>query len=158
MTEVSMYNFQNQAANSRKRQEQVAAGVGGAAGVGATTRAVGKWAIKNEAGSNILASMYTNAGKAINTVNDGKEVTTGLYAAFKANMAKYSKSVETLLMNLKNKPFIAPIIKSPVTHKLASCAGGAMAFFVLATGLTKAYREGGVAIEDIKSGRFSKAA
>lgn len=157
MTELSVnkYPFSASVQDSRKKQEQAAAGVGGAAGVAATTKAAGKWAMKREEGASILADTYTKVGKAINKANDGKEVTDGLIAMFKKNMVKYSQSVEKLLMQLKNKPIIAPIIKSPVTHKLSACAGGAMAFFVLATGLSKAYRDGGTAIEDIKNGRFA---
>ncbi len=134
----------------QKRQEQVASGVGGAAGVGAATKFAGKRALKHEAKSEMLADMYAQVSRTMNSVNEGSQVSSGLWHAFKANMTKYTKSVETLLLKFKESKFIGPIIKSPVTAKFSALAGGALAFFVLVTGINKAARSGSLAVEDLK--------
>lgn len=134
----------------QKRQEQVASGVGGAAGVGAATKFAGKRALKHEAKSEMLTEMYAQVSRTMNSVNEGSQVSSGLWHAFKANMTKYTKSVETLLLKFKESKFIGPIIKSPVTAKFSALAGGALAFFVLVTGINKAARSGSLAVEDLK--------
>lgn len=134
----------------QKRQEQVASGVGGAAGVGAATKFAGKRALKHEAKSEMLTDMYAQVSRTMNSVNEGSQVSSGLWHAFKANMTKYTKSVETLLLKFKESKFIGPIIKSPVTAKFSTLAGGALAFFVLVTGINKAARSGSLAVEDLK--------
>ena len=55
-----------------------------------------------------------------------------------------------LAPRLKNSKFIGPIINSPVTKKLAGVAGGALAFFVLVTGVNKAVKTGAIAVDDFK--------
>lgn len=135
----------------QKRQEQVASGVGGAAGVGAATKFAGKRALKHEAKSEMLADMYAQVSRTMNSVNEGSQVSTGLWHAFKANMTKYTKSVETLLLKFKESKFIGPIVKSPITAKFSAFAGGALAFFVLVTGINKAARSGSLAVEDLKN-------
>lgn len=149
------YSEQNQ-----KRQEQVASGVGGAAGVGAAAKFAGKRALKNEAKSEALAEMYAQVGRTMNTVNEGSKATSGLWHAFRANMKKYTQSVETLMMRFKDAKYIGPIIKSPITAKFSALAGGALAFFVLVTGINKAARSGSLAIDDLKNkyGQFKEVA
>ena len=135
----------------QKRQEQVASGVGGAAGVTTATRFAGKRALKHEAKADMLAEMYAQVGRTMNNVNEGTQVTSGMWHAFKANMTKYTRSVETLMLKMKDAKFIGPIIKSPITAKYSALAGGALAFFVLVTGINKAARSGALAVDDLKN-------
>ena len=56
-----------------------------------------------------------------------------------------------MLLKFKESKFIGPIVKSPITAKFSALAGGALAFFVLVTGINKAARSGSLAVEDLKN-------
>ena len=136
----------------KQKQEQVATGIGGAAGVTATaTRYAGKKGLQAQAGEKLLGELTGQVSQGIKGVNEAQEVATGLIGAFKKNLKMYTASIMEHLAKFKDTKFIGAIIKSPVTRKLSALAGGVLAFFVLFTGVNKAFENGQVAVEDLKN-------
>ena len=136
----------------QQRKEQVATGVGGAAGLSATaTRYAGKKGLKAQAGEEILGRMTAQVSNGIKTVNQTQEVATGFITTFKNNLKMYTKSIMDQLAKFKDSKFIGPIVKSPITRKFSALAGGLLAFFVLVTGVNKAFKNGEIAVDDLKS-------
>ena len=142
---------QAQIQERKERKEQVAAGVGGAAGLSTTaTKYASRQGLKAEAEEHVLQQMMQTVTNTTNAVNKNTEAAQGLWATFRSNIKMYTKDIMTRLEHLKNSKFIGPIINSPVTKKLAGVAGGALAFFVLVTGVNKAVKTGAIAVDDFK--------
>ncbi len=135
----------------KENQEKVAAGAGGAAGAtGATAKAIGRRAAKIEEKEKTLQHMMSNVNRTSRTMLNNSEKVEGLFATFKSNIKRYTDDIITRLSKLQESKFIGPIVKSPVTKKVAGVFGGALAFFVLVTGVNKACRTGAIAIDDFK--------
>lgn len=137
--------------DNKDRQEKVAAGVGGAAGLTTSaTKYASKRGLKAEAGEKALQTMMETVQKTTRTVTKNTENAKGLWTTFKHNIGVYSKDIMTRLSKLKNNKIIGPVVKSPITKKLSFVFGGALAFFVLVTGVNKAIKTGAVAVDDFK--------
>lgn len=136
----------------QEHQEKVAAGVGGAAGLTTSaTKMASKRGLQAEAGEKAyqqVTHMITEANK---TVIKTSETATGLWSTFKANVKLYTKDITKRLEAFKNSKFIGPIVKSPIAKKFAALFGGALAFFVLVTGINKAFKTGEIAFDDLKN-------
>ncbi len=135
------------------QQAAAAAGVGGAAGLTAqATKVASKQGLKAQAAH--LEQSFQNTVQTVNRANQSitrnKKVATGLWATFKKNVGKFSDSILKRFKNLENTKFIGPIVKSPITKKFASACGGALAFFVLISGVTRAFKTGALAFDDLK--------
>ena len=137
--------------NQRKEtQEKVAVGAGGAAGVtGTAAKAVSKRAATLEAKEKMLQEGMVNIKNTyrnFQTIQESK----GFFPAFKNSVRKYADDIIMRLSKLKNAKIIGPIVKSPVTKAFANIGGGFLAFFVLVTGVSKAFRTGTEAIDKFK--------
>jgi len=119
----------------RDRAENVAIGAG-----------VGGAAVSNK-------GLRQGIQKAINfgttAKNSTKEV-TGLWGKFLKDAKVFSASIMNRIGKFKNMKYIGPIIKNPAVRLVASGCGAAMAFFALVTGLSKAVRNGRIAVGDLK--------
>jgi hypothetical protein len=122
----------------KQRTEQAAVGVGGAAGVVKTSE-------------RHLQRMMEQTRRTMQTVDKNAKAANGLWSSFKSDIKFYTQEFVKGLESLKGKKIIGPILNSPVTKKLAGAAGGAMAFFVLITGVNKAVNTGAIAIDDFKN-------
>lgn len=158
MTSVSpQINFtsaQAQVAREQRKQtqEQVATGIGGAAGVtAAATKYAGRKGLKAQAGEQFFGELSGQVASGIKGVNKSQEVAKGLWASFKQNIKMYSASVMEHLNKFKDTKIIGAIVKSPIAKKASFLFGGALAFFVLVTGVNKAFENGKIAVEDFKN-------
>ncbi len=158
MTSVSpQINFtsaQAQVAQEQRKQtqEQVATGIGGAAGVtAAATKYAGRKGLKAQAGEQFFGELSGQVASGIKGVNKSQEVAKGLWASFKQNIKMYSASVMEHLNKFKDTKIIGAIVKSPIAKKASFLFGGALAFFVLVTGVNKAFENGKIAVEDFKN-------
>lgn len=145
----------------KQKQEQVATGVGGAAGLSTTaTKMAGKRGLKAEVAEQSLQHMLENVQRTTNAAKKNAKVAKGLWGTFKANIKYYTNDIIKRLESVKNSKFIGPILNNPVTKKLAAAAGGALAFFVLVTGINKAVKTGAIAVDDFKHqyGEYRSAA
>ena len=132
----------------KEKSEQVAAGVGGAAGLTTSaTKMAGKRGLQAEQS---LSNMLGTVTKTQQAVNKNSKAVTGLWGTFKNNIKVYSADIFARLNKLKDAKFIGPIIKSPFTKKVAGFFGGALAFFVLITGVNTAVKTGEIAVDDFK--------
>lgn len=112
--------------------EQVAAGVGGAAGVTTSaTKMAGKKGLS-------LQQMMSNVTNAAEKVTENAEKATTLWGKFKNNTKIFTKDILARFKALENSKFIGAIVKNPIVKKSAAVFGGALAFFVLITGVNKA--------------------
>ncbi len=147
---VSPFNPSTTHSQRREQnQEAVATGVGATAGLTtAATKAAGKRGLQS--GEKVLTSMLDSAQAAAKTAGQNSKEVTGLWNSFKLNIAKYTKDILTRVEKFKNTKYIGAIVKSPITKGLASFCGGALAFFVLITGVSKAIRTGAIAVDDLK--------
>ncbi len=137
----------------RKRtQEQVATGVGGAAGVSATaTKVASKRGLSAQAAESQLQKMMAQTQQTMHSANKNAKVVKGLWSTFRANIDFYTKDILKRFESVKNSKFIGPILNNPVSKKLAGAAGGLLAFFVLVTGVNKAVKTGAIAVDDFKT-------
>ncbi len=136
------------AAQRKEKSEQVAAGVGGAAGL--TTQATKAASRRGLQGEQALSNMLETVTKTQQAVNKNTKAATGLWATFKNNIKIYSTDIYARLNKFKNAKFIGTIVNSPITKKVAGFFGGALAFFVLITGVNKAVKTGAIAVDDFK--------
>ena len=135
----------------RERNQQVATGVGGVAGLSASaTNMASKRAMRAKSGEQVLQQMMNTVETTTRTVNQNTQAAKGLWATFKHNIKMYTDDILKRLDTLKNTKFIGSIINSPITKKLAGIFGGALAFFVLVTGVNKAIKTGAIAVDDLK--------
>ena len=109
--------------NRKEKQEQVAAGVGGAAGLSQTTKLASKRGLSAEAGEKALQKMMQTTQRTTQSVNKT------------ANVKFYTKDIMT---------------RFPLLRHCAGFLGGALAFFVLVTGVNKAVKTGAIAVDDFK--------
>lgn len=136
----------------KENQEKVAAGAGGAAGVtGTAAKAVSKRAAKIEAKEQMLQQGMEKANRVCRTINKNTQEAEGLLATFRINVKRYTDDIIKRISKLQDSKFLAPIVKSPITKNIASVCGGALAFFVLVTGVSKACRTGAIAVDNFKN-------
>ncbi len=153
---VQPINFTSSQAQSvqeqrKDKQEQVATGIGGAAGVtAAATKYAGRKGLKAQAGEKFLGELSGQVANGIKGVNKTQQVAEGFIASFKQNLKMYSASIMEHLNKFKNTKIIGSIVKSPIARKASFLFGGALAFFVLVTGVNKAFENGQIAVEDFK--------
>ena len=143
-------NPQEPRTQRNSNQEQVAAGIGGAAGVSTAARYAGQRAIKAQEGERILQTTLETVQTASRNVTQNTSTLTRLFNNFRKNTAMFSANLQKRLGALKDVKFIKPILNSPITKKLTMGIGGVLAFFVLATEFNKAVQTGEVAIKDFK--------
>ena len=143
----------NQPQNPQKKEKtETAATVVGSTGFVATaTKYASKQGLKAEAGEKVLQTMMEKSQQAARITSNGIKESTGFITKFKKNMKIFSGDFMEIAAKLKNNKILGPIVKSPVTKKLASGFGGVMAFFVLITGISKAAENGSLAINDIQN-------
>ena len=120
--------------NNSKKSEQVAIGVGGAAGVTTTAH---NMAAKRGLYAKFQRTMsqMTSAAEQI-TENTGKA--TSLWNKFKINTKAITKDVLRFYDKLAGSKFVGGIFKSAIVKKSAAVFGGALAFFTLISGVNKA--------------------
>ncbi|MCM1338745.1 MAG: hypothetical protein NC191_03640 [Muribaculaceae bacterium] len=134
----------------KNKTEQVAAGVGGAAGITASaTKMAGKRGLV--ASENSLASMLSTVTKTAGTVTENAETATSLWGKFKLNTKIFTIDLLKKFKALENKKFIGAIFKSPLLKKAAGAFGVGLAFFVLVSGVNKAAQTTVEAAGDIKN-------
>ena len=127
----------------KENQEKVAAGVGGAAGLSTSaTKMASKKALQAESALAKSSQILTETNAA---VIKSSEATISLWTTFKSNIKMYKKDILNRLDKFKDAKFIGPILKSPIIKKAAGLFGGALAFFVLITGVNKAVKTGAIA-------------
>lgn len=139
---------QNQ--QKKEKTEKAATVVGSTGFVATATKYASKQGLKAEAGEKVLQTMMERSQQAARITSKGIKESTGFIAKFKKNMKIFSGDFMGFASKLKNNKILGPIVKSPVTKKLASGFGGVMAFFVLVTGISKAAENGSLAINDFK--------
>lgn len=139
----------------QQRTEQVATGVGGAAGLSSQAAKVARRGSINAGtirnAETQLQHMMEQTQRTMNSVNNNAKAVNGLWSAFKHDIEFYTEDIIKRLESLKNAKFIGPILNSPITKKMAGAAGGALAFFVLITGVNKAVKTGAIAVDDFKN-------
>jgi hypothetical protein len=133
----------------RERKEQVATGVGGAAGLGTATKMASKRGLltKGKTLQNMLDAVTTTAGN----VTKNAEATSSLFGKFKANVKIFTRDILSKYKALENSRFVGAIVKNPIVKKSAGIFGSALAFFVLVTGANKTIKTGSVAYDDVKN-------
>ena len=130
---------------NKTKTDQVAAGVGGAAGVTTSaTKMAGKRGLS-------LQKMMANVTSTAERVSENAEKATTLWGKFKKNTTIFTKDILARFKALENTKFIGAIVKSPIVKKSAALFGGALAFFVLVTGVNKAVKTSVQAAGDIKN-------
>lgn len=140
-----------------EQREAVATGAGGvAAGVTATKAAkLAKTGARSDktlrAAENGLQQMSANVTRITRSVNQNTEVATTLLGKFKSNIKFYTKDIMDRIGNLKGAKIFEVIKKSPITRTVAGVLGAGLAFFVLVTGINKAFKTGAVAVNDFKN-------
>lgn len=153
MTRISAISSQTPTMTTQQRenQEKVAAGVGGVAGLSTSaTKMAGKKGLQTQVGEKAYQNtihMLTETNKAV--INSSEKV-TGLWNTFKNDIKRFSNDIITKLQKFKDSKFIGPIIKSPIIKNIAGFLGGALAFFVLVTGINKAFNTGELAFDDLR--------
>ena len=121
--------------NRKEKQEQVAAGVGGAAGLSQTTKLASKRGLSAEAGEKALQKMMQTTQRTTQSVNKTTGTLSKLFKNFNAKVKFYTKDIMT---------------RFPLLKHCAGFLGGALAFFVLVTGVNKAVKTGAIAVDDFK--------
>ncbi len=99
------------------------------------------------------AAMGKFSSSVATTQRNAKEV-TGLWGKFQNDIKRFSGSLMHRMDKLKNAKFIGAIIKNPAVRYATRGLGVVMAFFALITGVSKAIRNGRLAVGDLKD-RFS---
>lgn len=157
MTTVSINDFNQRAQVSAQahrerdevRRQQVAAGTG--------VTGAAAYQAKRSSVNNYLKSWFSKLTATTRTTRQNAQEVTGLFGKFKQNVRIFSTSIIDKAMKFQDMKFIGPIIKSPVTKGVASFLGVGMAFFALVTGIDKAYRNGKIAVDDMRN-KFNMAA
>jgi len=131
----------------RRETQEVAAGVG-AAGV---TAHVGATRYAGRQGSmGMLRNMYEKMIKTSKVTAQNNELATGIWAKLVRDTKRFGNHAMNWLKGFENTKFIGPIIKSPITKKLAGAFGAVTAVFVLISGLSEASKNGKIAVADLK--------
>lgn len=152
MTVIPMFANTNAAGQTITQQQsqrsqdntnnKVAAGTGLA---GATA-----YQAKRSSVNSFLRDWFSRLTTTTKTTRQNAPEVIGLFGKFKKNVGMFTASIINKAMKFKDMKFIGPIINSPVTKGVASFLGVGMAFFALVTGIDKAYRNGKIAVSDIK--------
>jgi len=152
ISSVTPYNHQQQTKKQQatEKTEKVAAGVGGAAGLTktATNMASKRGILATEKTFQGIMGSVTNGAQ---TITEGTQQAVSLWSKFKNNTKIFTADILRRFKALESTKFIGKIIKSPIAKKAAGIFGGALAFFVLVTGVNKAVKTGIEAAGDVKS-------
>jgi hypothetical protein len=122
-----------------------------ATGVGTTAAGAAAYQAKRTTVNRTLQTWFTNLTNTTRTARQNAAEVTGLFGKFKNNFAKFSGDIMSHAMKFKEMKVIGPIVKSPIMKGTAGIFGGAMAFFALVTGIDKAYRNGKLAVCDVRN-------
>lgn len=145
ISSVNNYSPNLTAAQIKQRKEatqDVAAGVG-ATGITATaTRYAGK--------QGVLQRMFTNVQEVTKVTSKNSREITGLWSKFMHNTKLFTNDIMSKFTKFKGNKLIAPIIESPLAKGASKIFGATMAFFVLVTGVQKAFDNGRLAVGDLK--------
>lgn len=139
-------NTQKMQKPSKEQQEKVVAGVGGTAAATTTATAWAKNGARLEAK---VQRTLSGAQKVANAASTEKMM--GFWASFREDVRFYTNDIIQRLGKLKSAKFIGPLINNPVSRGLAGVAGGALAFFVMITGVSKMFKTGEIAVDDLKN-------
>lgn len=135
---------------NNNKTEQVAAGVGGAAGVTASaTSMAGKRGLLGR--EKTLQQMMENVTATASKVNENAGKATTLWGKFKQNTKIFTADIAKRFKALEDTKYIGAIVKSPIVKKSAAVFGGVLAFFVLVTGVNKAFKTSVEAVGDIQN-------
>ena len=126
-----------QSQQKKEKTEKAATVVGSTGFVATATKYASKQGLKAEAGEKVLQTMMEKSQQAARITSKGIKESTGFIAKFKKNMKLFSGDFMEIAAKLKNNKILGPIVKNPITKKLAGAFGGVMAFFVLVTGVSK---------------------
>lgn len=136
----------------KKREDAATVGGATAAGVSASaTKMASRRRLKGGILENEFRQVMSNVQEATRAVNQNTQVATGLWSTFKANVRMYTQDILKRLDSLKSNKFISRVVDSPIIKKSAGVFGAGLAFFVLVTGVNKAFKTGSVAVCDFKS-------
>ena len=141
----------------QEKKEKAAAAIGGTAGAATTAsrmaskRGMQAAAAEANAGEGILASTLNRVAGVAKKAEENSKVVNSLWGKFVQNSKMYAQDLMKRLEALKDAKIIGKIVKSPIAKGAASVAGGALAFFALVTGLNKAFRDGSIVVNDMKS-------
>lgn len=154
----SFADFRNRTTEEDKENAgKVATGAGAtAAGIEGARRTAQNMASKR-GGVEKLESMYQTTIQGLKKASEGTEKATSFLGKFKQKSAIYTKDLLLMLEKFKktgvytkSAKFINAVIDSPVTKKCAGFFGGALAFFVVVSGVSKACKNGATMAGDIK--------
>lgn len=154
----SFTEFKNRTTEQdRENAGKVATGAGAtAAGIEGARRTAQNMASKR-GGVEKLESMYQGAIKGLKTASENAEKATSFMGKFKQKSALYTKDLLSMLdkfkktgVYTKSAKIINAVIDSPVTRKCAGFFGGALAFFVVVSGVSKACKNGATMAGDLK--------
>lgn len=127
-----------------------------AAGIEGARRTAQNMASKR-GGVERLETMYQNAIRGLRTASENAEKATSFMGRFKQKAAIYTRDVMKLFEKFKktgtytrSAKIINAVIDSPITKKFAGFFGGALAFFVVVSGVSKACKNGATMAGDIK--------
>lgn len=141
---VSIYSPDSQ---RQERREQVAVGVGGAAGVAksATTYA-GKKGLKATAIESTLSTVNT----ATRELSQSASKIDKMWFQLKKYNAMFTNDIRKRLTTISNSKVAKALLESPVARNVTGAIGGALAFFVVATEINKSVKTGELAVQDFK--------
>ncbi|MBR1460740.1 hypothetical protein IJ596_03795 [bacterium] len=120
---------------------------------------------KAAVGAGVGGAALSNKGlrqgiqKAISFSTTAKENTIeakGLWGKFLKDTKIFSASIMNRISKFKDLKYIGPVLKNPAVRLVAGGVGAVMAFFALVTGVSKAIRNGRLAVGDLKD-RFNEA-
>ena len=122
-----------------------------ATGVGTTAAGAAAYQAKRTTVNRTLQGWFTNLTNTTRTARQNAAEVTGLFGKFKQNFARFSGSIMKQASKFQDMKYIGAVVKSPVMKATAGVFGGAMAFFALVTGVDKAYRNGRLAVCDVRN-------
>lgn len=128
-----------------EKKQDIATGVG-VSGAGLTRMASKRGLAKEKTLQEMLEQVSTTTREA----NKNTRVVKGLWGNFKHNIRMYTDDIIKRLNKFEGTKFVGKIVKSPAAKKLAGLFGGALAFFVLVTGVNKAINTGAIAVDDFR--------
>lgn len=145
MMKVSAVSFgNNYTPQSPDRKNTAAESVAIGAGTTGYVATASKAARKGEGVKNFLAS----ARKGTEQLTKSEKFINKIFGNFRKNVQTFSKDIAARLAKLQNVKIIGPIITSPAIKAFSGALGGILAFFVLITGISKAFKTGEMAAMD----------
>ena len=136
MTTIEPTRPYSTTSRNNNKTEQVAAGVGGAAGVTTSaTNMAGKRGLlaREKTLQQMMENVTTTAGKVTENANKA----TSLWGNFKQNTKIFTADIVKKFKALEDTKIIGAIVQNPIVKKSAAVFGGVLAFFVLVTGINK---------------------